>query len=425
MALSVNTNMGAMVALQNLKTTERNLGVTQNRISTGLKVSGVKDESSTWNIAQNIRGDLSGLNAVTKSLDRAKSTLDLTIAAGESISDLLLRGRELAAQVADVGIDTFARDAINNDFRNLMRQIDSQVQSSEFNGTNLLKANPDGISGILSVNGDSSVDRFGVQGLDIRTSSEIAKGQVVATPAALTFVAGSSETLAGLMSKRTLANAGTVVGTGANVARVLASSTAYSAAGPAANAFQFDVTNGNIVVGLSNGGNYNNANGQVTLTLGGATFTATVQANQIDGSQIALKADQLTWTAGNLTGAATGARTAGGAANGLNFSDYSSVANGQQSFIDRMQALSVVDQYQAKVKTQLSAWGAQARQLDMQIAYSTKLRDSWESGVGNLVDADLASESAKLQGLQVRQQLGVQALSLANQAPQSLLSLFR
>ncbi|PZQ50913.1 MAG: flagellin, partial [Novosphingobium pentaromativorans] len=57
--------------------------------------------------------------------------------------------------------------------------------------------------------------------------------------------------------------------------------------------------------------------------------------------------------------------------------------------------------------------------------FTSKLSDVVETGIGNLVDADLAKESAKLQALQVQQQLGVQALSIANQAPQTILSLFR
>ena len=54
-----------------------------------------------------------------------------------------------------------------------------------------------------------------------------------------------------------------------------------------------------------------------------------------------------------------------------------------------------------------------------------KLSDALEKGIGNLVDADLAKESARLQSLQVKQQLGVQALSIANSAPATILGYFR
>lgn len=80
---------------------------------------------------------------------------------------------------------------------------------------------------------------------------------------------------------------------------------------------------------------------------------------------------------------------------------------------------------QTNLATSLSDLGSASRRIDAQSAFTSKLSDSIESGIGNLVDADLAKESAKLQALQVKQQLGVQALSIANQAPQTITSLFR
>jgi flagellin len=69
--------------------------------------------------------------------------------------------------------------------------------------------------------------------------------------------------------------------------------------------------------------------------------------------------------------------------------------------------------------------GSGAKSVDAQRTFVDKLSDSIETGIGNLVDADLAKESANLQALQVKQQLGMQALSIANQAPSVVLSLFR
>jgi flagellin len=73
----------------------------------------------------------------------------------------------------------------------------------------------------------------------------------------------------------------------------------------------------------------------------------------------------------------------------------------------------------------LANLGTSSTGLDMHLTFTGKLQDSLDAGVGNLVDADLAKESAKLQSLQTKQQLGVQALSIANQTPQSILSLFK
>ncbi|WP_425459743.1 flagellin [Hankyongella ginsenosidimutans] len=88
-------------------------------------------------------------------------------------------------------------------------------------------------------------------------------------------------------------------------------------------------------------------------------------------------------------------------------------------------AVAVVDNFKNNVNATLATFGSTSRQIDIQQQFATKLTDSINSGIGNLVDADLAKESARLQALQVKQQLGLQALSIANQAPQSVVSLFR
>jgi flagellin len=80
---------------------------------------------------------------------------------------------------------------------------------------------------------------------------------------------------------------------------------------------------------------------------------------------------------------------------------------------------------EAVVNTALGTLGAEVRALDLQTQFLEKIRDATDEGLGNIVDADLARESARLTSLQVQQQLSVQTLGLANQRPQSLLGLFR
>ena len=77
------------------------------------------------------------------------------------------------------------------------------------------------------------------------------------------------------------------------------------------------------------------------------------------------------------------------------------------------------------VNSALAKLSAGAAKFSIQATFAQKLSDTLTAGIGNLVDANMAQESAKLQSLQVRQQLGIQALSIANQAPQTILSLFR
>jgi flagellin len=88
-------------------------------------------------------------------------------------------------------------------------------------------------------------------------------------------------------------------------------------------------------------------------------------------------------------------------------------------------ALGLVNASIDNVSGALARLGTKAKALETHRTFVGKLTDALESGVGNLVDADLAKESAKLQSLQTKQQLGVQALGIANQSPQILLSLFR
>ncbi len=83
--LSVNTNSGAMTALQYLNKTQSELATSQSAISTGLKVASAKDDGATFAIAQNMRGNVSGYGAVSDSLNRAMSAVDVAMSAGQSI----------------------------------------------------------------------------------------------------------------------------------------------------------------------------------------------------------------------------------------------------------------------------------------------------------------------------------------------------
>ncbi|MBL4788056.1 MAG: flagellin [Kordiimonadaceae bacterium] len=279
MAFSVNTNAGAFAALQNLNKTTALLNITQTQINTGLKVSSAKDDAATFAIAQTLRGDVAGLNSVKSSLDRASSTIDVALAAGEAVSDLLIELKEKAVAAKDTGLDTASRTAINADFEQLRDQITSIVSNAAFNGQNAVEENGTAISAITNDDGSNS-----------------------------------------------------------------------------------------IAIAAQN----------LSLTSTGNTSNVTISTSQ-DISTVALASAAVT-----------------------NIED--SIAN---------------------VNTALSALGSGANRLDLQRTFVDSLSDNIEVGIGNLVDADLARTSADLQALQVRQQLGLQALSIANQAPGTVLSLFR
>jgi flagellin len=290
--MSVNTNVGAMAALQALNETSKGLSVVQSRINSGLNVASTKDDSAAFTIAQGLRGDLGGLKAVSSSLSRAKSVADVAVAGAEQISDVVNQMKTLAKQASDDGISDESRAAYNKDFTALRDQISTIVDSSEFNGTNLLKTGGGTVSALQSLtNKATGTDTYDPDTLSIAN-------QEIDLPATETASAGA--------------------GTG--------------------------------VLG---------------------------QDSEID----------------------TAAKA--------------------KAMVDTLDTLG------SSLNTKLSDLGSGSRKIDAQMTFTSKLSDAIESGVGKLVDADLAKESAKLQALQVKQQLGVQALSIANQAPQTITSLFR
>ena len=107
--LSVNTNTGAMVALQYLDQTNAQLTQAQNEINSGLKVASAKDDGATYAIAQNMRGDVAGYSAVTDSLNRATSSVDVALSAGQSIADLLIEMKSKALAASDASLGTASR----------------------------------------------------------------------------------------------------------------------------------------------------------------------------------------------------------------------------------------------------------------------------------------------------------------------------
>ena len=138
MAFTVNTNVGAMAALQSLNATNEALATTQSRINSGLNVSSTKDDSASFTIAQTLRGDVSGLKAVTSSLNRAKSTVDVAVAGAEQVSDRFNQMRAKALEASDTGMDAASRASIAKDVDALKEQINTIIDSSSFNSTNLL-----------------------------------------------------------------------------------------------------------------------------------------------------------------------------------------------------------------------------------------------------------------------------------------------
>jgi len=130
-------------------------------------------------------------------------------------------------------------------------------------------------------------------------------------------------------------------------------------------------------------------------------------ANAAGSNKLTVSAQNLALGSANLTGISSTASFA------------TNTASGAQSMI------ATVDTAIGNVSTALAKLGTGSKALDMHLTFINKLQDSIDNGIGNLVDADLAKESAKIQALQTRQQLGVQALAIANSSTQIMLSLFK
>jgi len=275
MSFSVNTNVGAMTALQYLTETQGQLSQTQSAINSGLKVADARDNGAIYAIAQNQRASVAGYQSVLNSLNNGTSSIDVALSAGQSISDLLIQLKAQALSAADPSLDTASRQALNANFTALRDQITTIVKNAVFNNFNLVDGSTTAIQALASSDGTRRVT----------------------TQAQNLSLSGAIVTLASTATISTQSKASALIGTL-----------------------------------------------QASLT--------------------------------NVNGA-------------------------------------------------LAKLSAGAAKFSIQSTFTQKLSDTLTAGIGNLVDANMAQESASLQSLQVKQQLGIQALSIANQAPQSVLSLFK
>jgi flagellin len=273
---SINTNVGAMVALRNLSAVNRDLGIVQDRVSTGLRVSNAKIDASVFSVGQGLRADLKSYEAVATALASGKGVLSVAISAATAMSDLMQDVKAKIVQLADESLTTQMRATYEDDLESMVGQLRNFVGRAEYNS--------------ISIIGTAAADISVVRGVD---------------GTALTI---RSQTL--------------------------------------------------------------------EVDLGTFSTTAVALASALS---------------------AQGALSAGGV---------------WQTFFDAL-------------GTALGELGADNRAVEFQLTFNQSIADAVSEGLGSLVDADLAKESAKLQALQTKQQLSVQTLSIANAAPQTLLGLFR
>ena len=435
---SILTNNGAMVALQTLKSINSNLGTIQSQISTGKNVSNAKDNAAVWAISKVMESDVKGFKGISDSLNLGESTVAVARSAAETVTDLLtqMKGKIVAAQEENVD-----RSKIQADIGALRGQIASVTGAAQFNGLNLLsdRATTVTYAGNEAVNTGtinvlSSLDRsstgvvsaqISVQKQDLSTTS--AKAGTL-TLAATAFTAAGTATASGAASATyTISGETATAGRAKSVlagdtysfdmtifdagvpGTPFASLTTASKKTAVYTAKDGDTTS-DIAKGMTDMVNFRLAEQGLQTN-----YTVTVANNVMsvkNNNTTALTAA----AAGNIT--TTGGGTVSGGLAIVSEIDVST-KNGAAAALGAIEGL-----IQTSINS-ASAFGSAQGRIETQTAFIGNLTNSLKSGIGTLVDADMEEASARLQALQVQQQLGVQALSIANQAPQSLLSLFR
>ena len=305
---SIMTNTSAMTALQSLNSTNRSLGVTQARISTGFRVGSAEDNAAYWSIATTMRSDNGALSTVKDALGLGAATIDVAYTGMNMAIEVAKEIKNKLVAARQPGID---REKVQSEVNELQNQLLSVSSSSVFSGENWLSV-------------DSSLATYNA------TKSIVAS---------------------------------------------------------------FSRSGGSVSIG--------------TISI---DLTATELIDSSDQSGILDSED----TTAN-----------GGVTYSITTLDISAITDTDDDLADLEQMISWVDNGISSMTTAASNLGAVKQRTNMQREFVSSLMDAINRGIGALVDADMNEESTRLQALQVQQQLGVQALSIANQNSQSILSLFR
>ena len=436
---SILTNNGAMVALQTLQNINKSLGDTQSQISTGKSVDSAKSNAAVWAISKQMESDVQGFKSIQESLALGESTVAVARNASETVTDLLtkIKGKIVASQESNVD-----REKIQTDIAALREQIESVTGAAQFNGLNLLenKETTTAYNAAGIVDGSSEVQIL--SSLD-RSSSGVSTTNITVNKVDLhssTAKAGSLTLAAGAAT-----NAGTAAANGATDAtytivgeKATAGRTANVMAGDgyAFNMAIFDAAlSGTPFASLSSASKKealyvaNDGDTVNDIASGLAERINFRLAEQGFSEEFTVKADGDKLTITNNTGTAMAAsaaaditKSAGGKVSGglelLSEIDVST-SDGAKAGLAAIEGL-----IQTSIDTAAAFGSAQGR-IETQSNFVSKLSDSLKSGIGALVDANMEEASARLQALQVQQQLATQSLSIANQAPQAILSLFR
>ncbi|MCO6405847.1 flagellin C [Aurantimonas endophytica] len=439
---SINTNVAAMTALQTLQTTNKMMDETQNRISTGFRVSEAKDNAAYWSISTGMRSDNNAMSAVMDSLGIGAATVDAAYTGINSAKDVLDEIKAKLTTATGEGVD---KSKVQDEISQLQLQLRTIAASSSFSGQNWLSNTDAGTekSIVSSLSRDAAGKiSIGTIKVDIDTIRLVSGGAGLldkpididqyAAGTGTSAVEGGAVDIAGetisfsisqngaaartvAINEQTLIDAGL---TGTEIKSDADLKAVYRQALSDAGISGIDVA----IATTALAGPPPVAVGDVTFTslepftVGPASTTldATGLAGSIDVSALGLGVSG--------TNLPVDASALGGFSTSVLDIDIGAV--GITS--DQIQAyIKVVDEALSQVTTAGSSLGAVQNRIEMQTTFVSKLMDTIDKGVGILVDADMTEESTRLKALQTQQQLGVQALSIANSSSQAILQLFQ
>lgn len=403
---SVLTNNSAMVALQTMKSINANLNKTQSEISTGKSVATARDNAAVWAISKTMESDVKGFKGISDSLALGSSTVEVARQASETVTDLL---SDMKKKIVSAQEDNVDRAKIQTDIVALRDQINSVVGAAQYNGLNLVNGSNTSVDVLASLDRSST----GVTASSITvTAQDLSTGGYVANDVFASSTGGTIST-----------DADTFV-------------------------LSLDKAGGTDDIEFQDGANAWAAGDKITMRIGDKTASYTITSSDVDSGANSmpdliavgmknaidslgisgLTVDYDSATPGTLSFTNDGTtdlsvsgqyRNAGAGGLGALATIDVSTASGAALALGAIEGLE-----QTAIDAAASFGSAQTR-IDTQAKFVSTLSDALKSGIGSMVDADMEETSARLQALQVQQQLATQALSIANQAPQNILSLFR
>jgi flagellin len=410
---SLLTNTAAMTALQTLRSVNASLETTQNRISTGYRVATASDNSAYWSIATTMRSDNAALSAVSDALGLGSATISTQYTAlvstvgTDSTGLTALKAKLVAAK--EPGVD---RQKIQAEISSIQNDLKNTSDLAVFNGENWLSVDSTAPtynstkSVVSSFSRAGGVVKINTINVNIDTIKLYDKTGVVGTV-------------------QTGTTAGTFAAAAGNVTVTVGANPAVNVAVTANSTLQ-DIADGINALHVAN------LSVVVDKTANQLKFASrdTVNTIAIDSTVVGLGTT-------NLAVAATASKKGildknydyyDGTAwktTTVGTIDISKLTDSAADTATLDQYISAVDTALASVTKASADLGATKTRITSNQDFISKLKDSIDSGVGQLVDADMNAESTKLQAEQVQQQLATQALSIANARSQSILSLFR